>query len=154
DHVRIDGTPTGDKLDGMCYALSSTRFSDVTDGLSNTVMGSELIINQDILGGPAGSQGNGYRDNRGRYYNSHRATALFSTQYPPNTTVPDEVDYCLPNPMAPCNQSFLDRKVQYARSYHPSGANVLLGDGSVRFVSDNVSTEVFRALGSRAGGEK
>ncbi|MFO1095634.1 MAG: DUF1559 domain-containing protein [Planctomycetaceae bacterium] len=154
DHVSIDGTPTGDKLDGMFYALSSTTFSDVTDGLSNTVMGSELILTQD-LHGPKSAQGNGYRDNRGRYYNCHRGVALFSTLYPPNTAVPDDVDYCLPNPMAPCRQSFVgDNKVQYARSYHPGGVNVVMGDGSLRFISDNISTETFRALGSRAAGEK
>jgi prepilin-type processing-associated H-X9-DG protein len=117
-------------------------------------MGSELILNKDIQGTPSTNQGNGVRDNRGRYYNCYRGNALFSTQYPPNTSVPDEVDYCLPNPMCPCTQSFLDRKVLYARSYHPGGANVLMGDASVRFVSDNISTDVFRALGSRAGAEK
>jgi prepilin-type processing-associated H-X9-DG protein len=38
-------------------------------------------------------------------------------------------------------------------SSHPGGANVLLLDGSVRFVKDGVGLEVWNALGSRAGGE-
>jgi prepilin-type N-terminal cleavage/methylation domain-containing protein/prepilin-type processing-associated H-X9-DG protein len=40
-----------------------------------------------------------------------------------------------------------------ARSQHPGGVNVLLGDGSVRFVKDSVSQETWRGLGTRAGGE-
>jgi len=40
-----------------------------------------------------------------------------------------------------------------ARSYHPGGAHVLLGDGSVRFASDSLSETVWQAVGSRAGGE-
>ncbi|MGL4464658.1 MAG: DUF1559 domain-containing protein [Planctomycetia bacterium] len=40
-----------------------------------------------------------------------------------------------------------------ARSYHPGGVNVMLGDGAVIFVSDSVGLNVWRAVGSRAGGE-
>jgi prepilin-type N-terminal cleavage/methylation domain-containing protein/prepilin-type processing-associated H-X9-DG protein len=36
-----------------------------------------------------------------------------------------------------------------ARSYHSGGVNVLMGDGQVRFVSDNVDLAVWRAIGSR-----
>jgi prepilin-type processing-associated H-X9-DG protein len=40
-----------------------------------------------------------------------------------------------------------------SRSYHPSGVNVLMMDGSVQFVSDNVDLSVWRAAATRAGGE-
>jgi prepilin-type N-terminal cleavage/methylation domain-containing protein/prepilin-type processing-associated H-X9-DG protein len=38
-------------------------------------------------------------------------------------------------------------------SFHPGGANVLLGDGSVRFLKDTTSLLVLRALVTPAGGE-
>jgi prepilin-type processing-associated H-X9-DG protein len=40
-----------------------------------------------------------------------------------------------------------------ARSYHPGGVNVLLGDGSVRFVKDSIDGRTWRALGTIAGNE-
>lgn len=39
-------------------------------------------------------------------------------------------------------------------SYHSGGAHFCLADGSVRFISENVDREAYRALGSRAGGAK
>jgi prepilin-type N-terminal cleavage/methylation domain-containing protein/prepilin-type processing-associated H-X9-DG protein len=40
-----------------------------------------------------------------------------------------------------------------ADSYHPGGVNVLMGDGSVRFVKDAINGQAWRALGTIAGGE-
>jgi prepilin-type processing-associated H-X9-DG protein len=40
-----------------------------------------------------------------------------------------------------------------ARSMHPGGVQVLFCDGSVRFVKDTISVQVWRPLGTRAGGE-
>ena len=38
-------------------------------------------------------------------------------------------------------------------SFHPGGANVLLGDGSCRFVNENLAVAPLRALITRSGGE-
>ncbi len=39
------------------------------------------------------------------------------------------------------------------RSYHPGGVQILLGDGSVRFVKSSIAGTTWRALGTVAGGE-
>ncbi len=39
------------------------------------------------------------------------------------------------------------------RSYHSGGVQLLLGDGAVRFVSDNINNATWRALGTKGGGE-
>jgi prepilin-type N-terminal cleavage/methylation domain-containing protein len=38
-------------------------------------------------------------------------------------------------------------------SFHPSGANVLVGDGSCRFLNENLAVAPLRALVTRSGGE-
>ncbi len=43
--------------------------------------------------------------------------------------------------------------VSTARSHHPGGVNCLMADGSVRFVSGTTVRAVWRALGTRNGGE-
>jgi prepilin-type N-terminal cleavage/methylation domain-containing protein/prepilin-type processing-associated H-X9-DG protein len=40
-----------------------------------------------------------------------------------------------------------------ASSYHSGGVNLCMGDGSVRFVSDNVDFVAWQAAGTKAGGE-
>ncbi len=40
-----------------------------------------------------------------------------------------------------------------SRSYHTGGVNSALMDGSVRFVRSSVDRDVWRATGTRAGGE-
>jgi prepilin-type N-terminal cleavage/methylation domain-containing protein len=39
------------------------------------------------------------------------------------------------------------------RSYHPGGANFLVGDGTVHFVKQSMNPQVYQALGTRANGE-
>ena len=40
-----------------------------------------------------------------------------------------------------------------ARSYHPSGVNVLFGDGSVHFVKSTINWMTWRVLGTIGSGE-
>jgi prepilin-type N-terminal cleavage/methylation domain-containing protein/prepilin-type processing-associated H-X9-DG protein len=133
----------GGDLNGCFYWKSRTRIADVTDGTSNTLLGGELIVVPDRT----------THDIRGRYYNdAHNGSALFSTKYPPDTSVPDRSMWCNPIPRAPCALGNTDR-VQSQRSYHPGGVNSVFGDGSVRFLADGVNLAVYQALGTRAGGE-
>jgi hypothetical protein len=40
-----------------------------------------------------------------------------------------------------------------SRSYHVGGAHALMMDGSARFISSSISKDLYRALGTRQGGE-
>jgi hypothetical protein len=55
-----------------------------------------------------------------------------------------------PNDKAPDDWSF---SRYAARSYHPGGVVAGLGDGSVRFVSETLELDVWRAYGTVSGGE-
>ena len=39
------------------------------------------------------------------------------------------------------------------KSYHPGGANMAMGDGSVRFIKQSIDPRTYNALGTRALGE-
>ncbi|MCE9561199.1 MAG: DUF1559 domain-containing protein [Planctomycetes bacterium] len=137
------GATGGIALNGMFYCLSKTKMGDVTDGTSNTLMGSEVLIAQDTT----------THDLRGRYNNTWQGNTLFSTLYPPNTTVGDRSDYCNTIPKAPCQGLGGTSTVQSARSMHTGGVNAVMADGSVRFVRDGVTLSTWQNAGTRAGGE-
>jgi prepilin-type processing-associated H-X9-DG protein len=40
-----------------------------------------------------------------------------------------------------------------ARAWHPGGVNVLFCDGSIRFIRNDINMLVWRAVGTRKGGE-
>jgi len=52
-----------------------------------------------------------------------------------------------------CTNGVTDHGAWTAGSQHPGGAHVLFGDGHVRFLKESISLPVWRALGSRKGGE-
>lgn len=147
DFFNAGGIENSAQLNGLFHVLSRTRFADIGDGTSNTLLASELLLV------PDGGIGTGVQDVRGRYHNVRHAGALFSTKYPPNTSEPDRHNYCLNTvAKAPCIGTGTDVIVS-ARSNHPGGVSTSLADGSVRFIAETIDVTLFNALGTRAGGE-
>lgn len=142
-----------DDLGGMFYSRSTTNLNDVKDGTTNTIMGSELILVQDDLSGFGPVCGGGH-DVRGRYFNAKHMGWGFSTIRPPNTPVADSQPYCNSHLKAQCSSDCLyGYNVHHARSHHPAGVNVLMGDASVQFMSESMDQLTFQALGTREGYE-
>jgi prepilin-type N-terminal cleavage/methylation domain-containing protein len=171
------------ETNGMFWRGSGTRFRDMTDGTSNTIMMAEALMGSGVStttpapptsphpyfrymaaypGGPGSMQGPGLGFNGAPGDNPNLVTAVagasswsgsrcnswihgkdgdtaFNSYAPPNAPTPDVVKN---------NWGFLS-----ARSLHTGGAQVVLGDGSVRFVSNNVDLTTWRGLGTRSGGE-
>jgi len=129
---------------GMFDGGSLTRkikLTDVTDGLTNTVMVGEVLQgkNDDLRGFIWWGDASG-----------------FSTFAPPNTTTPDQIytsGYCnnLPAQNLPCSGA--GGAVFYSRSRHTSGVNACLGDGSVRFISSSISPTTWLYMGSANDGQ-
>ncbi len=138
--------PRGINLDGIFYGLSKVRLTDITDGTSNTVMVSELLQGDDALGG-----GN---DVRGRMWNTIHSGTTFSTLYPPNSTVGDNLmGYCGAVPGAPCGSQSVINSFSLARSKHTGGVNSARADGSVAFITNTITPNTWRWMGTRSGGE-
>ena len=94
-------------------------------------------------------------DERGRYYDPIAGGTQFTTLYPPNTSVPDRMNWISkhPVPNAPANgapaANVRPSKISYVsvRSYHNGGVNFVTADGAVHFISDSIDTVVVHRLG-------
>jgi prepilin-type N-terminal cleavage/methylation domain-containing protein len=120
--------------DGTIYPLSSNRARDVTDGLSNTILIAESREERMLVwidGGTAAVVARRYDEFNSPTY----AGPEISLNYRPY------FEYI--NPSSEWGPS----------SQHTGGAFHLYGDGSVHFISDNISADVYVAAATRAGRE-
>lgn len=123
--------------------------ANVTDGTSMTVMTSEVI---------ASSPGTDYV--RGTWWLDQGVA--YSHWKTPNCPDPDVhggagvVPTGSTKPRLPgmaAGPGGWSGQMIAARSYHPGGVNATFVDGSVRFVDESVSSDVWTGLGSMDGGE-
>jgi len=146
---------------GILYNRSKTRMKDVVDGLSNTV-----LVGEGVARTVGGGSGNAYTpwSEVGAYWGGgiHGGGAICTAE-PPNTPVADCGRGCgnYDEALFPCRSTdaatpagfTCSTMVTYVRSHHTGGAHLVLGDGSVRFVSNNIHLNTFRALGTRNSGD-
>ncbi len=134
---------------GMFYRISKTKFRDLVDGTSNTMMMSEVIVR--------GSANTGGWGGGGGYWGGAAWGSFGFTAYePPNTTVPDRIYKCKDENFrgSPCVSVGSTTEVEiYARSYHPGGVLSGFADGSVHFIPETIQRATFQALATRHGGE-
>jgi hypothetical protein len=125
---------------------TQVKFSDFTDGLSNTMLMSEILMASESV-----------RDERGDLTDDDRPSGKFMTLDTPNTGIDvatrSGADYCDPalQTVAPCITGANGKTS--ARSRHTGGVNVCVSDGSVRFVSNGISLANWQAASTISGGE-
>ena len=157
-----------DSGNGMFPEVGLTTPASVLDGLSHTAAFSERLrgsggfgtsAERDIFGMPpevvsaddallacrvAARPGAEEYFASGQYWLwMGRERTLYSHTQPPNGRVPD----CL------YGGAFSSPGMATARSHHPGGVNVLMGDGAVRFVGEGIAIRTWRGLSTRNGGE-
>jgi prepilin-type processing-associated H-X9-DG protein len=158
NNVPFGGAPFSDidgRLSGVALGTNGQyvfNFSSIMDGLSNTMLNSEIIV-----GTGTGGQYSASYDLRG--FSWWGSAASFVGWLTPNSTLPDVTEssgYCVypyaMNPPCTAPTTALP-KMNGARSRHPGGVNATFGDGSVKFIKNTVSPNVYRALSTTKGGE-
>jgi prepilin-type N-terminal cleavage/methylation domain-containing protein len=129
---------------------SSSRMRDLIDGSTNT-----LLLGEKLTGTP--------RDGRGSAWLTNPAHVGTYTEITPNSSSPDVLypsnNQCVmadpeinnPRMNLPCvhgvNSEPFDTLYATSRSRHEGGVHTTLGDGSVRFISENIDLTTFRRLG-------
>jgi prepilin-type N-terminal cleavage/methylation domain-containing protein/prepilin-type processing-associated H-X9-DG protein len=136
---------------GVFWRNSRTTVATVTDGMSNTIFAGERSGNHSPSTWTGAVPGG-------------RCPAWMAvmppTPYsPPPGPAYDNADFGEALVLAHCNATHLpnadfpiyDPDTFY--SFHPGGANFLLGDGSVRFIRGSVNPATYQALSTVGGGE-
>ena len=113
-------------------SLSNTRFSQMTDGLSQT-----LLLGERNIHPPVG------------------ITVAFTSSWcgiisERDVYVSSSSPYVFASHSRPINSSSTSPQVFSSR--HPGGAFFTFGDGGVRFIADSIDRDVFEALGTPNGG--
>jgi prepilin-type N-terminal cleavage/methylation domain-containing protein/prepilin-type processing-associated H-X9-DG protein len=110
--------------------------AEVLDGLSNTIaIGEAIAIEANKRSG---------KDSSEWYYWTY---ALSTTAIPINYRT-DIADCSIPL------RSAKHQNIAYGfKSRHPGGANLLFGDGSVRFLNQSISMNTYQLLGARSDGQ-
>jgi prepilin-type N-terminal cleavage/methylation domain-containing protein/prepilin-type processing-associated H-X9-DG protein len=168
------GAPYGSPwdADGVFRAGVNGTFAEITDGLSNTAAFSESTLGDEpnmvmgpIPGDPqrvyayvttvdpptcgSASQWN-VQLPRGYLWASGEIRCVsYNHFYLPNDPHYD----CVANLLTPGPQQFTAVGFKAARSRHANGVNLLLADGSVRFVTNGINPATWQSLATRAGGE-
>jgi prepilin-type N-terminal cleavage/methylation domain-containing protein len=127
------------------YLPKQTSFKDFTDGTSHTMLMSEVIqtARDDDF------------DIRGDMLNDDTPCTMFMTINTPNAGV--DVSVFQPSSPNLDNPPYTNVGAAWmhksARSRHPGGVNVIMGDCSTRFVSDNIALATWRAMGTLNGAD-
>ena len=131
---------------GMFYRNSSTSFRDLLDGTSQTFMVGERSHNLSYVTWTGRAIG-GWLHKTSSF---EGGTDLFAADPEESFTMilgPVGTDDGNRTPNDP------EAHVEDYWSHHPGGVNFLFGDGSVRFVKNQISPRVYQALATRAGNE-
>ncbi len=152
------------KADGVIYFQSFTRFRDIADGTSNTAAFSERMVTDGSNGinSPLSdiylSSANPITPDDAVQMCAAVNTTNLANQFPNFMGVPwtdgknAYQHVSVPNARQ-CGFQPSGKATMGANSRHTGGVHALLCDGSVRFASSSIDLGIWRAIGTRQGGE-
>ena len=136
---------------GMLIPNASTKIGDATDGLSNTIVVAEQSGKVQNCSYASGDARNGYYSPWGgvTFPNAIGTQAAGADCWGLGLTC---VAYQINSQTCPAgsNTSYVGNSI--VNSFHSGGVNVLLGDGSVRFVANSFDFTMFQRMCAKADG--
>ena len=138
--------------DGPMYRNARLRAADITDGLSNTVFlgeHSSILSSKTWVGVVPGARVCSNDPERFPHTSCDLAATLVNVHSgPASGEIDPETGFA---PIHPPNSALCHVCQMYAE--HPGGGNVALGDGSVRFIGENIHQPTWAALSSYGSGD-
>jgi prepilin-type N-terminal cleavage/methylation domain-containing protein len=182
----IETVWAGNNFNGMIAYSVDRKMAHVTDGLSNTLLASEIlsgsnapqtggpgkypydifyvtngpftsVVNKhfptqaelDAIGTAAKNSPVGVKSNNGTMWAWYAAAqSTLTAAAPPNWQWPSAGGDCCPGGAHDWGYGIIP-----PRSMHTGGVNALLGDGTVRFITDGVDLLTWQRLGNRQDGQ-
>jgi len=129
---------------GVMFLNSSITYDQITDGSTNTIFIGEHLFNETYLGWMSGTRA------------SLRNTSSMNKDLPNfGNTYGSSFQPSPAEKAAAENKEPVDPLLEVGGfgSYHVGGAHFGLGDGSVRFIAENINSDVFEQLGNRSDGK-
>jgi prepilin-type N-terminal cleavage/methylation domain-containing protein len=128
----------------------TTRYRDITDGLSKTLVMAEVNMWTSDTGSPVDPRGQPVSN---KFNTSITPNAMFDRV--PNWYVAPNYTCADTPPYLPCqaNTGSGNIWIYAARSKHLAGVQSASADGAVQFVSNTIDQSVWQALGTMSGGE-
>jgi prepilin-type N-terminal cleavage/methylation domain-containing protein/prepilin-type processing-associated H-X9-DG protein len=121
--------------------MQIATIASVTDGTSNSILVGEVLPIQDA--------NNAFWTSTGSASGTTIPIGWNSNSYPASGAACNGAWQSASAPLG-CRYS---ASAKGFKSYHPGGANMLFGDGSVHFLKTSINGLTYNALGSRNGGE-
>jgi prepilin-type N-terminal cleavage/methylation domain-containing protein len=180
----IETVWAGNRFNGMFAYQVQRKMADVRDGLSKTLMGSEMLTGTGVysspgtypfdifyvgdslftavvdrnfptaaelaaIGNAAFSAPTGVRGNNGTLWGWYPATqSTLTTAAPPNWQYPSAGGACCPGGAHDWGWGIIP-----PRSLHRGGVDAAMGDGSVRFIVNEIDLLTFQRMGHADDGQ-
>lgn len=130
--------------DGMLFQNSQTKFSDVLDGASQTILLGEAIFSLEVTGiDPVGNfqaVDHWYLGSTDQLNGINASECIGSTAVPLNLFRQKDLDD-------------IEAKELCFSSFHPQGVQFAFVDGHIEFINETAALDVMKARGTRGGKE-